>query len=88
MKKRYNFLLLTLSLFLLSCSSKVTQENYDKISIGMPVSQVESILGKGESGSEVDIGLFMMTWESGEKVIAITFINGKVNSKNQHGRWD
>ena len=85
-----------LSIFLVSCSGsgKLNKDNYDKISNGMSVSQVESILGKGESqaSSSVDLGEYggnvsseVMTWQSGTKVISITFSNGKVMAKAQNG---
>jgi hypothetical protein len=81
-------------IFLTSCSGKLKKENYDKISNDMSVSQVESILGKGESqaSSNVDLGEYggnisseVMTWQSGTKVISITFSNGKVMAKAQNG---
>ena len=86
--------IISLSIFLLSCSGKLNKDNYDKISNGMSVSQVESILGKGESqaSSNVDLGEYggnisseVMTWQSGTKVISITFSNGKVMAKAQNG---
>ena len=94
MKNIAKILFLTLTIFLVSCSGKINQKNYDKISNGMSVSQVESILGKGESeaSSNVDLGEYggnisseVMTWQSGTKVISITFSNGKVMAKAQNG---
>ena len=81
-------------LILPSCSGKLNKDNYDKISNGMSVSQVESILGKGESqaSSSVYLGEYggnisseVMTWQSGTKVISITFSNDKVMAKAQNG---
>jgi hypothetical protein len=94
MKNKLYSAAITLSLFLFSCSGKLNKDNYDKISNGMSVSQVESILGKGESqaSSSVDLGEYggnvsseVMTWQSGTKVISITFSNGKVMAKTQNG---
>ena len=85
---------ITIILFLTSCSGKLNKNNYDKISNDMSISQVESILGKGESqaSSNVDLGEYggnisseVMTWQSGTKVISITFSNGKVMAKAQNG---
>jgi hypothetical protein len=85
---------ITITLFLSSCSGKLNKDNYDKISNNMSISQVESILGKGESqaSSNVDLGEYggnisseVMTWQSGTKVISITFSNGKVMAKAQNG---
>ena len=79
---------------LTSCSGKINKDNYGKISDGMSISQVESILGEGESNasSSVDLGEYggnisseVMTWQSGMKVISITFSNGKVMAKAQSG---
>ncbi len=80
------------TLILTSCSGKLNKDNYDKISNDMSVSQVELILGKGESlaSSNVNLGnrnisSEVMTWQSGTKVISITFSNGKVMAKAQIG---
>ena len=94
MKKYIYTIALAFTLFLTSCSGKLNKDNYDKISNDMSVSQVESILGKGESqaSSNVDLGEYggnisteVMTWQSGTKVISITFSNGKVMAKAQNG---
>ena len=94
MKVLIQSVIISLTIFLVSCSSKLNKDNYDKISTGMSVSQVESILGKGESeaSSSVDLGEYggsisseVMTWQSGLKVISITFSNGKVMAKAQNG---
>ena len=82
------------TLILTSCSGNLNKENYDKISNNMSVSQVESILGKGESqaSSNVDLGEYggnisseVMTWQSGTKVISITFSYRKVMAKAHNG---
>jgi hypothetical protein len=87
-------IIISISLFLFSCSGKLNKNNYDKISNDMSISQVESILGKGESqaSSNVDLGEYggnisseVMTWQSGTRVISITFSNGKVMAKAQNG---
>ena len=60
----------------------------------MSLSQVESILGKGEStaSASVNLGLYsgniqseVINWQSGTKLISITFTNGKVIIKAQKG---
>ena len=60
----------------------------------MSVSQVESILGEGESqaSSNVDLGEYggnvsseVITWQKGSNVISITFSNGTVMAKAQSG---
>jgi len=55
----YKFLVIG-TLFLISCSGKINSDNYNKVSNGMSVAEVESILGKGESqaSSSVDLGAY------------------------------
>lgn len=86
--------IIAITFVLLSCTSDINKTNYDKISNGMSVSQVENILGKGESqaSSNVDLGEFggnisneIITWQSGSKIISITFTNGRVEAKAQVG---
>lgn len=92
--KRSLIIILAFTLFLYSCSNKVNKENYDKISNGMTISQVESILGKGESqaSSSVDLGEIggsinseVKSWQKGSNIITITFSNGQVLAKAQSG---
>lgn len=94
MKKLIQITIVLLVFFLSSCSGKINSENYEKISNGMSKSQVESILGQGESNasSSIDLGEYggnisseVITWQSGMKVITITFSNGKVMAKAQAG---
>ena len=94
MKSLIKSFFLVFSLFLVSCSGKINKDNYDKISNGMSVSQVESILGEGESqaSSNVDLGEYggnvsseVITWQKGSNVISITFSNGTVMAKAQSG---
>jgi hypothetical protein len=83
-----------ITVILIGCSGKINKDNYSKISNGMSISQVESILGEGESNasSSVDLGKYggnisseLMTWQSGMKIITISFSNGKVMAKAQNG---
>jgi hypothetical protein len=64
------------SLFTLACS-KVTQENYEKIKLGMAYEEVVDILGRAqECGSS--IGMTNCRWESNGKYIRVQFIADKV----------
>ncbi|UCD30609.1 MAG: DUF3862 domain-containing protein [Planctomycetota bacterium] len=72
--------------------SKVTQENYDKISTGMTLDEVQKILGKGTEKSgvggaigDLSASAKTITWGSEEKNITITFANDKVVTKTQKG---
>ena len=63
------------SLFILACS-KVTQEKYKKIKLGMAYEEVVDILGKAqECGSS--IGMTNCRWESNGKYIKVQFIADK-----------
>ena len=70
-------------------STEVSKSSFEKIEIGMTLSQVQGILGKGEVQVGTAGGLLssaeVYTWTQGEKNIAITFVNGKVKTKMQSG---
>jgi hypothetical protein len=90
--------LLSLSLLagLTGCENKVSQENLDKITLGMTKGEVEGILGAGTrqvvqgmsiSGGGVAGGsgtssLDTYTWKLGTREVSITFKDGKVMSKS------
>lgn len=83
------------------CGEKLTEENYDRISNGMSLSEVEGIIG---GGTREDSGGYGMTsagiptgndsgsskqqtytWEEDGKRVVIVFNNGKVMSKSKTG---
>ncbi len=64
------------SLFIFACS-KVTQENYEKIKLGMAYEEVVNILGKAQE-CDSSIGITKCRWESNGKYIKIQFIADKV----------
>ena len=73
---------------ILSCSGKITSDNYSRIANGMTKSEVQEILGPGESAAEstyMDYSSEVVTWKSGMKVISISFSNGEVIAKAQSG---
>jgi hypothetical protein len=89
-------------LFVLAgCKSKITKENFDKISDGMSLFEVEKILGQGTKVGDgsgvaaqfgVDVGAAKTagnaehyTWESDGKVIDVYFKDGKVARKIPRG---
>ena len=73
------------SVWLLSgCGSKVTQENFNKIQVGMSQSETYAILGQPSDATSVGIGEHsgtLATWQAGENEVTITFINDKVKFK-------
>ena len=64
------------SLFTIACN-KVTQENYEKIKVGMAYEEVTDILGKAQECNSA-IGMTYCRWESDEKYIKIQFVAQKV----------
>ena len=73
---------------IISCSSNVNIDNFNKIEMGMSKSKVESILGEGDSMVESayeDYSMEVLTWKDGVKVISISFSNGKVVAKVKVG---
>jgi len=71
--------------FLLAACSKVSEENYRKVEEGMTEEQVVAILGKPTESSSVSVlgvGGTVSRWVSGEAVITVRFVNGKVGLKS------
>ena len=72
--------LLTVMIFVslsISACSKITQENYEKIKLGMAYEEVVDILGKAQECSS-SLGMTNCRWESNGKYIKIQFIADKV----------
>lgn len=64
--------------------SKITQENFDKIKLGMTQAEVQQLLGPPTEASGLEVAVFSGThakWIQGDTVITIQFINGKVVAK-------
>jgi len=77
-------LALILSVALLGCGSKLTQENFDKVQNGMNMEQVKSILGEPTETKSVGVGPFSgisATWKDKKILINIQFVNDKVALK-------
>lgn len=80
--------LLAAVVLLAGCGTKVTRSNYEKITTGMTLAEVEAILGPGEkeasaAGAIGDVAgsTAIYKWTDGDKTITITFINDKVTNK-------
>jgi uncharacterized protein YfaP (DUF2135 family) len=82
------------------CGSAVTRENFDAVTIGMTMGQVEDLLGAGEDDTTTggfDIsspGLISgadgprertYVWKDGSSQIIVVFADGKVVQKRQVG---
>jgi len=74
-KKLFILALLTALLFTVGCS-RVTQENYDKLKIGMEYNQVTALLGKPDNCTESMVSK-SCTWGDNAKNIRVNFVAGK-----------
>ncbi|MGQ0654414.1 MAG: outer membrane protein assembly factor BamE domain-containing protein [Betaproteobacteria bacterium] len=75
------FSLVLAAALLLAACTKVTQDNFAKIREGMSEQEVRAILGEPtESATTTVLGISGTSskWASGDAVIAIRFVNGKV----------
>lgn len=64
--------------------SRVNQDNFEKIRIGMTLAEVKAILGEPTESSSLGVPLFSGTtavWKSGDVTINIQLVNGKVVAK-------
>jgi hypothetical protein len=69
-------LTLLLCLQLTACSN-LTQENYDKIKMGMSYKEVEALLGSGPTCDAV-MGMKSCTWGGEDKYVKVQFMADKV----------
>ncbi len=73
-------------------SSRLTRANYDRVAVGMTEREVVEILGDPDENKgggiaigDIDASGRVMTWESGDRHAVVTFAQGKVVAKVQHG---
>jgi len=95
-------LVLVVSVALLGgCNEKLTEENFDRLTVGMSYSEVEGIIGEGTredsggygiSGAGIPTGSNSgdskqqtYTWDEDGKKVIIVFNNGKLQSKSKSG---
>jgi hypothetical protein len=84
MKMRRLVLALALAVLFAGCS-KVDEEHFSRIESGMSEQQVYDILGKPTEASSRDllgVGATSAKWVSGDAVISIQFVGGKVRLKS------
>ena len=62
---------------LLAACSKVTQENYSKLSAGMPKAQVEALLGSPTDCAGA-LGMSSCTWGDEKSFISVQYAGDKV----------
>jgi len=82
--RRYSrILLLTTVLALTACSSKLTQENLQKVHSGMTVDEVKTLLGSPTDVQSADMLGFKsttFTYHTKSADVKVTFLNNKVMS--------
>lgn len=69
---------------LAACGSKLTQDNFNKVSSGMPYAEVVKILGEPQSsqgGGLMGFSAGTAVWQDDKHQITIVFLNEKVTSK-------
>ena len=71
-------LILIAALLMFTGCSKVTKENYDKLSIGMSYDDVVSILGSADNCDE-SIGVKSCKWGDKSSYVSVQFIGGKAS---------
>jgi hypothetical protein len=69
-------LILTLCIHVFGCSN-LTQENYNKIKVGMSFQEVEKLLGSGPTCDSA-LGMKNCTWGTDDKYVKIQFVADKV----------
>jgi hypothetical protein len=83
------------------CNETLTDENFERVTVGMSYSEVESILGEGKREDSGGYGMTSggiptgqdsgsskqqtYTWEEDGKQVVVVFNNGKVQSKSKLG---
>jgi hypothetical protein len=77
------FLLLSFCVLITACS-KINQDNYSKITVGMNKAEVEKLLGTPTDCSGA-IGLSSCTWGDKETYISIQYAGDKVVVFAGHG---
>lgn len=77
-------LALAASLLIAACGSKISAENFERIQDGMSQKEVVAILGEPTETSAINIAGVsggMATWQEGNTVISVQFLNDKVKGK-------
>ncbi len=93
-------LLFAFALLMGGCDNRVTYENFQKIKIGMDLTEVEDILGRGDlqdKAGGANLGQFglpsraaesnvdVYVWDDGSAQIIVEFIDYKVVASYQRG---
>lgn len=85
---RKSFTIICLCLMLLACS-QLTEENFEKVKLGMTLQQVTSILGKPSITEKINVtGIsgIAATWKDDYGQVDIQFLNERVAVKAYSSR--
>jgi hypothetical protein len=75
---------LAMAVLLVACGSRISQENYNRITDGMAYAEVVKILGEptsSEARGALGVTAGTSKWKDGAHQITIVFVNDKVTSK-------
>ena len=75
---------LLVSVLLVACGSKITQENFDKVQAGMSQDEVKAILGEPTESTGTSVGPISggaWVWKKNGTTITVQFVGGKVFAK-------
>jgi hypothetical protein len=76
LNKRSTFILLASCVALLACS-KLTNENYSKIKVGMPFNEVATLIGQPTSCDDV-MGVKSCRWVEKDRSVTVNFVGDQV----------
>lgn len=77
--------ILVLGVLLTACGSKLNQDNFNKITNGMPYAEVVKILGEpasSQGGGALGFTASTATWQDSKAQITVVFLNEKVQTKS------
>ncbi len=82
---KYKIILAVAALFVLSGCSKLNQENYEKLEMGMSRAEVEQILGKAQS-CDRSVGVEVCLWgDEQSKYIKVRFMANNAATFSHQG---
>jgi hypothetical protein len=70
-------IILSLCFLVVACGNSLSQENYNKIKVGMSYQEVEKILGANPTCDSA-VGVKNCTWGTAEQHVKVQFVADKV----------
>ena len=75
--KKISVMIGVAALLALSACSKLTLQNYDKITVGMPYDSVVKLIGKPDKCDDV-VGVRSCDWHHGKASVHVNFVGDQV----------